>query len=1443
MRSSRILRILATIALCAVVSAPGSGAPSARQGSARLRLTAARPVLQPVEDGRRVVPRVDGFGMESLAGRPMLPIRMVMVAIPEGSVPELRVLSATSAPLGPMDVAPAPRVKVRERLERPRGVARNDRDGGGGRNDGSLQDYEDDFATDEAVYGRDEEFPASAVRLGSIGYLREQRYVEVLFSPVLYNPVRGAARLVRDVEAEVVFGLRDGPDSLERVPFEPDPIFEDTYRDSLANYEQGKLFRIHRGQAPPGGASATMTPSAGAGTETASTTAATLDIAPAAAGVVRYKLSVSGPGVYRLTKSYLMTNAPEIAAANPRGLMLSAEGVEVPILIRDALGNSGEADGVFDLGDVLEFYGQPKREPATLPNFPSIFQANDFTDTQIYWLEARDPIEPRRRMVSMNGTPMSPSPPVAPHFEEQAVWDENNLYLPLEDNDPFFSIPSLLAGSTQATRDISMPLPGLAAVSATASVAIRVRGGSDLSGISLDHRTRVWVNNDTGGGKDIVWGDGEIILSDSFNEAQSVLSNPTTVHFSAPGQSGVSLDKQYLDTVTVRYRRTFAAAGDALLFSYPNQGTRFQVSGFSGAAPTVFEISRTLAGSLEADPVQITGAQAAGTPSTMTFDVALDASPTAPATRQFVVAGPAGGRLPDAIARAADPVLADPSNAADILLIASRGTIDAAPGGPLDNLLAWRFQSQGLTSKIVYVDQIYSEFSYGLRDVAAIRAFLSYAFDNWRGPGGTARPPSFVLIVGDASPDYKGTLPNGDRVDQVPTMMMFQRSSILGYYSSDNWLASFRGADQIPDIYLGRISTRTAQEAAGVFDKIRQYEQSPPAGLWKGRALLLTSDGHGVESTDFETVQNGLTAAYFSTVPYSVPSPPLYLVEPPWSLNVTPFKSAFLSEIQSGAAVLSYVGHGSFETWGGLQQTTFFTTQDARDLTNGAPIPFMLNVDCLAGGFHYLSAIGSIGEGMTNNANGGSIATFAPSGLSNTFVGDMATPTLFRSLFGAGRNRLISAGTTLLRTSLWNDMRIVDAQSYTFLGDPATRIATPALPPPTGLAAAAASGEVTLSWTAPLAPVSGYRISRATAAGGPYAPVACDPLTATSCVDRTVINATAYYYYAASVDAEGFWGAASNDNSDCDLGAGCVRALPINPGPPSVPTGLTVADSGNGGTLLVSWQGNPERDIKTYNVSYGQVEGQYSTRLTLGATVRSVLLTGLQDGFRYFFVISATNTSGNESAPSAPVPGVPHLIQGIAPPRSITDLNVSRSGANLVLTWSAPTVDIYGRPTTVARYEIYAAPTANAVKSAAHLIGTNTGATSTTFTHAGAATSPGNLCYLVIAIDTNGYASGAGRELPNGIGDLSVSLVTVSPPVVRLSWPAVTTDLLGFPTLIDHYRVHRTGAPVGRGGLDSSTIFRDNILVTSVDLDLTGLSGPSYFSVLAVDNQGNLSPF
>src|SRR2546426_4035093 len=226
--SREFLRAVMLAWAVVALSAPGMGASS--DVGAILHLTAPPPRLERVGDGHQAVPRIQGFGLRSRPGEPMLPTKVLLVAIPEGSVPELRITRARSEALGRLDIAPVPRLRVTARGEDGRPI--------------HPERVENDFRPDAGTYGKDREFPDSPVRLGAIGYLREQRFVEVVFTPVAYNPTRRDARYFPEVDAEVRFTSTDSMRALASArPFRPDPLFEETYRQSLVNYEQGKQFR------------------------------------------------------------------------------------------------------------------------------------------------------------------------------------------------------------------------------------------------------------------------------------------------------------------------------------------------------------------------------------------------------------------------------------------------------------------------------------------------------------------------------------------------------------------------------------------------------------------------------------------------------------------------------------------------------------------------------------------------------------------------------------------------------------------------------------------------------------------------------------------------------------------------------------------------------------------------------------------------------------------------------------------------------------------------------------------------------------------------------------------------------------------------------------------------------------------------------------------------
>ena len=114
MRQS-VLRILPVILFLTLSSAPGSSARLDPLERVPLRLEAAMPSLRPAGAGHAVVPGIRGFGFNRLPGEPMLPLKIHLVAIPEGSDPTLRVLPAAPQTLEGIEVAPVPHLRVKDR--------------------------------------------------------------------------------------------------------------------------------------------------------------------------------------------------------------------------------------------------------------------------------------------------------------------------------------------------------------------------------------------------------------------------------------------------------------------------------------------------------------------------------------------------------------------------------------------------------------------------------------------------------------------------------------------------------------------------------------------------------------------------------------------------------------------------------------------------------------------------------------------------------------------------------------------------------------------------------------------------------------------------------------------------------------------------------------------------------------------------------------------------------------------------------------------------------------------------------------------------------------------------------------------------------------------------------------------------------------------------------
>ena len=1468
MQCPRKALTVAALLACAVLSGTvvGGGAPAGRsrspvsvsvEGQARLRLSwSLDPSSLSLEHraGARAV-RAPGFGLRPAGGGLEVPFRIEFVAIPEGVTPRLEILSAS----------PARSIRLEDLPSRgPASVPAN------------------------AFPGAAPALPEGPVALGPIGYFRAQRFVEVRVSPVLPSTDGGAVTLYEALEAALSWeGVATEAEASE------DTFLEPIYSRLFVNADQGKSFRVpRRGRGPKAGARSsagaqsgrTLSSTSASSPLTASTfdpsllsatnTAAT-DSALIATPAPSLRMEVTRAGIIRLTQPQLAAAAPDLAALDRRTFRLTyripstgaapfGQVAELPIFI------SGRADGPLDPGDYVEFYGIPPADaplekisepPAT---FLPIWQLRDFTDTNVYWLDSA--AGTRQRVATLDAAPTHGFPLTA-DWPSVARSENSGLFRPFGGNDPWVSCPRLADRNSSCSGsiccdapgfDFPLGLPGLTSGPGDAFVRLVLQGWSPGS-----HRADVKLNGSLLSTTSIEW-TGLGAEERSYPVSNSSLTATSAVNVTLPGNAVGDVDSVVVDFIEISYRRRFTASGGGVAFATPDASQTFDVDGFTTQPVVWYDVSQVDPSTGHPVARRLSGASVSGVSGAFRtrFELAAEGLP-ASQPRQVVVAAPEAVNAPAAVRRVQQEPLCDPSIGADLIVIGHPEVMNLSTGSALSDYLQYR-QLQGLRTRAVNVLDVYDQFSGGLPDVRAIRDFLACAYSTWAAP-----PPSFVMFLGDGTSDYKNVRASAAWRNQIPAPIHTIEDALFGYYSADTWYATLpapgsapgaAATDFVPDFLFGRISAGSLVEAENALLKILHYEQSPTAGDWRARGLFVGGDGNDVTQDEFFAKENDAAAAGF-VAPFSAQK--LYYGLAPYDGTQTnQFRADLQAALNQGAAVVNYVGHGNFTIWDGDQ---IFKNSDVASLTNTNRLPVFFNSTCLMGGYH-LDTLEALGEVLVESTpDTGGIAVFAPSGLSYLNIDEQVIDILYSGMMGPRRLRTLGEITMAVRVALAQQGSVVDMQNLTLLGDPLLHLTLPAPKPASGLGAAAGNSRVDLTWSPSPEPVAGYHVYRtqasnpAVGSGAVYTRVTAAPVAGGTFADTQVKNTVTYAYAVTAVDAGGFESAYSNLNTTCGVSTlDCVRATPYNPSPPAAPRGLTASDPGVGFRVDLQWLANSETDLKTYTVLWGSAPGAYTQRRDVGlVTQANVILDS--NNVRYYFAVTATNTSDgftppgsttpldNESAPSAEVSAVATLIQGIRPPAMIRDLTIVRDAVyptSVRLTWTKPLVDIYGGPTTVTGFQVHRSEAVDFKPTTATLRATLT-ADVASWLDPGAYADSRSFYYLVLASDGAGRLSSASRAFPTGINDLRLveekDTVTGLPTgFLVLSWGAVSRDIEGLPTVVDHYELYGASSPFSRDQLLS------NPLLASVPGLSTKVLAPStrfFYSIVAVDRRGNRSPF
>jgi PKD repeat protein len=192
-----------------------------------------------------------------------------------------------------------------------------------------------------------------------------------------------------------------------------------------------------------------------------------------------------------------------------------------------------------------------------------------------------------------------------------------------------------------------------------------------------------------------------------------------------------------------------------------------------------------------------------------------------------------------------------------------------------------------------------------------------------------------VLLVGDAQ--------------QIPT----NTGSGLGG-PSDNAYGYTNGMDHYADIFIGRFSAENEAQVLTQVQRTLEYEQNPqfPADDWFTTVIGIASDqGPGDDNEmDYKHVRNQQTQLLNYTYTWN---PELFDGSQGGNdASGSPSPAKVATEVNNGASLILYTGHGSKNSWG----TSGFSNSNVNQLTNVGMLPFVWSVACVNGDFSSGSA-------------------------------------------------------------------------------------------------------------------------------------------------------------------------------------------------------------------------------------------------------------------------------------------------------------------------------------------------------------------------------------------------------------------------------------------------------------------------------------------------------
>ncbi len=341
-----------------------------------------------------------------------------------------------------------------------------------------------------------------------------------------------------------------------------------------------------------------------------------------------------------------------------------------------------------------------------------------------------------------------------------------------------------------------------------------------------------------------------------------------------------------------------------------------------------------------------------------------------------------------------------------------------------------------LNTAVATDQQIYNEFSSGMRDPYAIRNCARHLYNKY----GRLK---YLLLFGDGSVDnFHDISSNPNLLPTYQSANSLNENGAASFVSDDFYGLLDSGDGEYTgtlDIGIGRLPVKNEDEARSAIAKLQKYLTSAEKNPWRQNILLLADDeNYNLHAQHSENIA-GIAESARPDLNIRKIYMDAYRQETTSAGDTYPeAKEDLLEALNSGVLIFNYIGHGGMRFFA---DERILCNDDIDSMKNIDRLPIVVTASCNIGRFDHYDPMtersdDSPAEHFINNPNGGAIALFT----TTREVLASQNHTLNRNLM----EELLKPGARLgdvIRISKNKISGDINKLNFILLGDPAIPVA------------------------------------------------------------------------------------------------------------------------------------------------------------------------------------------------------------------------------------------------------------------------------------------------------------------------------------------------------------------------------------------------------------------